>query len=217
MIKLLKKLAGINERDLDNKDNYQDQNFNEDDKLEEEELVKKENDDDDDDEKKLTEQDDEYEEDENNNNNEEEEDEEEEEEEEDKSKNEKYKEENEDEWINNNSEEEEEGQLSIDVYQTPKNLVIKSTIAGIQPENVDICINNDILTIKGKREEKNNVQDQDYLYRECYWGSFSRSIILPMEVKANKVNADLENGILTITLPKAKPTKEISIKVNPVK
>lgn len=108
----------------------------------------------------------------------------------------------------------EEGQLSIDVFQDDKeNLVIKSTIAGVKPENIDIAVNNDLLTIRGKREEHNNIAEENYLYRECYWGSFSRSIILPFEVKTDKIEAEMENGILTIILPKAKQNKQISIKV----
>lgn len=113
-------------------------------------------------------------------------------------------------WLN---EDYEEGQLSIDVYQTPGDLVVKSTIAGIKPEDVDISINNDMLTIRGKREMKEQIADDDYLYRECYWGSFSRSIILPVEVLPEKIEAFLENGVLTIILPKAKSNKQISIKV----
>ena len=107
----------------------------------------------------------------------------------------------------------EEGQLSIDVYQTPKTIVVKSTIAGVKPEDIDISINNDMLTIRGKREEEEKIKDDDYLYRECYWGSFSRSIILPVEVKAEEIEAILENGVLTIILPKSKATKQISVKI----
>ncbi len=107
----------------------------------------------------------------------------------------------------------EEGQLSIDVYQTPENLVVKSTIAGVKPEDIDIAINNDMLTVRGRREMNETIREQDYLYRECYWGSFSRSIILPVEIKAEKIEAFLENGVLTIVLPKAKASKQISIKV----
>lgn len=115
----------------------------------------------------------------------------------------------EDNWL----EDAEEGQLSIDVYQTPKEIVIKSTIAGVKPADIDIAINNDMLTIRGKREMSNEVKDGDYLFRECYWGAFSRSIILPVEIQAEKIDASLENGVLTVILPKAKPAKEISIKV----
>ena len=114
------------------------------------------------------------------------------------------------EWMDN---EYEEGQLSIDVYQTPQTIIVKSTIAGVKPEDIDISINNDMLTIRGKREEEETIKEDEYLYRECYWGSFSRSIILPLEVESNKIDAVLENGVLTITLPKAKTAKQISVKV----
>lgn len=107
----------------------------------------------------------------------------------------------------------QEGQLSIDVFVEGNNLIIKSTIAGVRPENIDISINQDMLTIRGRREEEKKIEESNYLYRECYWGSFSRSIILPFEVRADKIEAELENGILTVTLPKAKQLPEFSIKV----
>ena len=107
----------------------------------------------------------------------------------------------------------DEGQLSIDVYQTPKAIIVKSTIAGVKPDDIDISINNDMLTIRGKRQMLEEIREDDYLFRECYWGSFSRSVILPVEIEADKIEAELENGVLTITLPKAKSAKEISIKV----
>ena len=107
----------------------------------------------------------------------------------------------------------EEGQLSIDVYQTPTAIIVKSTIAGVKPDDIDISINNDMLTIRGKREMTENVKNENYLYRECYWGSFSRSIILPVEIESSKIDATLENGVLTISLPKARVSKQISIKV----
>jgi HSP20 family protein len=107
----------------------------------------------------------------------------------------------------------DEGQLSIDVYQTAKAIIVKSTIAGVKPDDIDIAINNDMLTIRGKREMLEEIREDDYLFRECYWGSFSRSVILPVEVESDKIEAELENGVLTIVLPKAKSAKEISIKV----
>ncbi|MBU0647450.1 MAG: Hsp20/alpha crystallin family protein [Patescibacteria group bacterium] len=114
------------------------------------------------------------------------------------------------EWLSNDY---EEGQLSIDVFQTPDKLVVKSTIAGVKPSDIDISINNDMLTIRGRREVNTEVEEKDFLLRECYCGSFSRSIILPVEVKADKIEASLENGILTITLPKVKTAKQIFITV----
>lgn len=116
----------------------------------------------------------------------------------------------EDQWLEGDF---EEGQLSIDVYQTPEALVIKSTIAGVKPEDIDISINNDLLTIRGKRDMDDSIVEEDYLYRECYWGAFSRSIILPIEIKADKIQAYLENGVLTVTLPKAKTKRQVTVKV----
>jgi len=107
----------------------------------------------------------------------------------------------------------EEGQLSIDVYQDPKNIIVKSTIAGVKPEDINISLNNDMLTIRGKREMTEEIAEQDYLYRECYWGNFSRSIILPAEIQSDKIEASLENGVLTVILPKAKNSKQISVKI----
>ncbi len=115
------------------------------------------------------------------------------------------------EWLNYDHEE-IEGQLAVDVFQTEKKIIIKSTIAGVEPDNLKISLHNDLLTIKGRRSIKESVNEEDYLYRECYWGPFSRSIILPSEVDNKKVEADLENGVLTISLYKSTPSK-IEIKV----
>jgi HSP20 family protein len=113
-------------------------------------------------------------------------------------------------WLD---EEYEEGQLSVDVFQTKDAILIKSTIAGVKPEDIDISINNDMVTIRGKREIDETISEDDYFYQECYWGGFSRSIILPVEIIAEKVEASLKNGVLTVKLPKAKKTQAFSIKV----
>lgn len=107
----------------------------------------------------------------------------------------------------------EEGQLAIDVYQTDKEIVVKSTIAGVKPEDIDVSINNDMLTIRGIRKVEEKIDEENYFYQECYWGSFSRSIILPVEVKAEEIDATLDNGVLTVKLPKKNTNKQISIKV----
>lgn len=106
-----------------------------------------------------------------------------------------------------------EGQLTIDVYQTDEAIVIKSTIAGVKPEDLDVAINNDMVTIKGERKNEEVVPDGNYYYQECYWGSFSRSILLPVDVIADKSEASLKNGILTIRLPKADTTRIKRIQV----
>lgn len=98
-----------------------------------------------------------------------------------------------------------EGQLSVDVYQTDKKIIIQSTIAGAKPEDLKVSLHHDLLTIHGTRSQPQAVAEEQYLYRECYWGPFSRSIILPAEVDARKVEANLENGVLTVTLIKTNP------------
>lgn len=115
------------------------------------------------------------------------------------------------EWLDY-EEPETEGQLAIDVYQTDKKIIVKSTIAGVKPEDLKISLHHDLLTIKGTRSIGTEINEEDYLYRECYWGSFSRSIILPAEVDSKRVEAELENGVLTISLYKIYPN-EIEIKV----
>lgn len=109
---------------------------------------------------------------------------------------------------------ESEGQLTIDVYQTPNEIVIMSTIAGVSPEDIDIAMANDMITIKGNRKKGEEVQEEDYYYQECYWGPFSRSVILPIDVEVDKAQASMKNGILTIRLPKIEKvkTKKIIIK-----
>lgn len=96
-----------------------------------------------------------------------------------------------------------EGQLAVDVYQTKSAIVIRAAIAGVQADDIDISVNNDMVTIKGMRHLDEEVPEHDYLYQECYWGGFSRTIILPVEVEADGVTAALKNGILRVTLPKS--------------
>lgn len=106
-----------------------------------------------------------------------------------------------------------EGQLTIDVYQTDNDIVIKSTIAGVKPEDLDVSINNDMVTIRGERKNEEPVPEENYYYQECYWGTFSRSVILPVDVISEKSEASMKNGILTIRLPKADVTKTKKIQV----
>lgn len=109
---------------------------------------------------------------------------------------------------------ESEGQLTIDVYQTPTDIIVKSTIAGVKPEDLDITIANDMITIKGERKQDETIKGEDYYYQECYWGRFSRSVILPVDVISEKTEAHMKNGILTIKLPKAEQlrTRKIQVK-----
>lgn len=109
--------------------------------------------------------------------------------------------------------EEAEGQLAIDVYQTPEAIIIESPIAGVSPDELDIAITNESVTIKGKRTRQEGVQRDDYIYQECYWGKFSRSVILPQEIDAEKADASIKNGVLTINLPKLTRTKAKKLRV----
>ncbi|PJA92548.1 MAG: hypothetical protein CO133_02610, partial [Candidatus Komeilibacteria bacterium CG_4_9_14_3_um_filter_37_5] len=113
-------------------------------------------------------------------------------------------------WL---EEEEYDGQLSVDVFENNNCIVIKLTIAGVKPEDVDISINNEMVTIKGRRRQEEEVAAENYYYQECYWGGFSRSIILPTEIQPEKVEATLKNGVLKVVLPKAIQSKEVSIRV----
>lgn len=108
---------------------------------------------------------------------------------------------------------EEEGQLALDIYQTEEAVVVKSTIAGALASEIEIFLAEGMLTIKGRRESTDTVPSDAYLYRECYWGRFARSVILPVEVKSDRVTASLHNGVLTIVLPKVKRFKSTMIRV----
>ncbi|MBI2024874.1 MAG: Hsp20/alpha crystallin family protein [Candidatus Harrisonbacteria bacterium] len=107
-----------------------------------------------------------------------------------------------------------EGQLMVDLYQTPDEIILETPVAGVKPEDLDIAITNESVTIKGKREKERRVKDEDYFYQECYWGRFSRSIVLPQEVDAEKAEAAIKAGVLTIKLPKLnrQRTKKIRIR-----
>lgn len=109
---------------------------------------------------------------------------------------------------------EPEGQLSVDIYQTDKELIIQSAIAGVKPEDFDISIEEDIVLIKGNREELKECQEErNYFYQECYWGRFSREIILPVEVDASKAKAIIKEGILILRIPKIEREKKRKIVV----
>ena len=111
---------------------------------------------------------------------------------------------------------EEEGQLTIDIYQTENDIIIKSTIAGVKSEDMDIEITNDRINIKGTRKKDNSITQENYYYQELYWGPFSRSVILPLDVDADKSKASIKNGILTIKLPKLEKSKTKTIKVKEI-
>jgi HSP20 family protein len=110
----------------------------------------------------------------------------------------------------------EEGQLTIDVYQTPEEMVIKSTIAGVKSEDLDITIATDMVTIQGARKKDESVSPEDYYYQELYWGPFSRSVILPQEIDTEGAKASMKEGVLTIRLPKFERGRTKKLRINSV-
>ena len=117
--------------------------------------------------------------------------------------------------INNTwmEEEAETGELTIDMYQTPSDVIIKTMVAGVKPDDLDVSITRDMVTITGERSERNIVDEKDYFSRELYWGSFSRTITLPEEIDIEGAEAKEEHGLLVLTLPKVDKEKQTKVKV----
>lgn len=116
-------------------------------------------------------------------------------------------------WI---EEEEKEGELTVDVYQTPEMIIIKTMIAGVRPEDLDISITRDMVTIKGRREEEKSVREEDYFARELYWGSFSRTVTLPSEIDVDESEAVEKHGLLILKLPKLDKKRQSKLKVKTI-
>ena len=108
---------------------------------------------------------------------------------------------------------EETGELAVDVYQTPDSIVIKALVAGVQPQTIDISLTREMLTISGIRADEREVEDDHYFQRELYWGSFSRTILLPEEIDVDRAEASEKHGILMIRLPKINKKRETKLKV----
>ncbi len=115
-----------------------------------------------------------------------------------------------DRWLDDSA---SEGQLLVDVCSSDKQVIVKAAMAGVKPEDLNISLHNDLLTIKGKREEEKDYEDSEYVCRECYWGAFSRSLVLPYEVDSKKIQAFLENGVLTVILERVGAAKNIKVTV----
>lgn len=108
---------------------------------------------------------------------------------------------------------ESEGELRVDVYQTPDHIVIKAFVAGVQPQSIDISLTREMLTISGLREEEKEVEEEYYYQRELYWGSFTRTILLPEEVDVDLAEASEKHGILMIRLPKVNKKRQTKLKI----
>lgn len=113
-------------------------------------------------------------------------------------------------------EENEEMELTVDVYQTPTDIIVQAMVAGVKPDDLELTIARDIITIKGKREENKNIDEENYFVKELYWGKFSRTILLPQEVEPEEVEATEKHGLLTIKIQKVDKEKKNSIKVKSI-
>jgi len=111
--------------------------------------------------------------------------------------------------------EEYEGQLAVDAYQTNDEVIVKAPIAGVKPQDLEISITDEVLTVRGKRSQEVAVEQADYFCQECYWGAFSRTYVLPVPVDADRAQANLKDGILTIAIPKQEKSKTKVIKIAP--
>lgn len=110
-------------------------------------------------------------------------------------------------------EEEGTGELAVDVYQNPNEIIVKALVAGVRPEDLDISITRDMVDIRGKRVEQKEVREDDFFYRELYWGSFTRTVLLPQEVDVDAAEATEKHGLLTIRLPKVNKDRQAKVKV----
>lgn len=108
---------------------------------------------------------------------------------------------------------ESEGELSVDVYQTPTHIIIKAMIAGVKPEDLDVSITRDMVTVRGKRERHTEGGTGEYFFEELYWGGFSRTIVLPQEVDIEEAEAAEKHGLLIIRLPKMDKGRQAKLKV----
>lgn len=105
------------------------------------------------------------------------------------------------------------GDFLLDMYQTENDVVIKASLPGVKPEEVDISVTDDVVTISGEHKEEEEVKEKDYLRKEQRYGAFSRYVPVPVSVKSDKAEAEFEDGILTLTLPKAEEVKPRQMKV----
>lgn len=108
---------------------------------------------------------------------------------------------------------EEEAQLTVDMHQTPDAIIIEAMIAGVKPEDLDVSITQDMVTVNGKRSRQTTVNEDNYYYQELYWGGFSRSILLPQEIDSEEAEATMKNGLLTIRMPKLDKTKVQKLRI----
>ncbi|MBI3306059.1 Hsp20/alpha crystallin family protein [Candidatus Nomurabacteria bacterium] len=116
-------------------------------------------------------------------------------------------------WI---EEEAEEAELAVDVYQTGTDIVVQTFVAGVKPEDLELSIGRDMIVIKGHREESRNIDEEDYFSEELYWGKFSRTISLPVEVEPEEVEATEKHGLLTVKIKKVDKDRKNSVRIKSI-
>lgn len=116
-------------------------------------------------------------------------------------------------WV---EEEPEEAELAVDLYQTNADIVVQTMVAGVRPEDLELVIGRDVVTIRGKREENKAIDEDNYFTKELYWGKFSRTITLPAEVEPEEAEATEKHGLLTIKIQKVDKEKKNSVKVKSI-
>lgn len=105
------------------------------------------------------------------------------------------------------------GELPVDVYQTPSEIVIRTFVAGVRPDELNVSIRRDMVVIEGSREERSSIAAADYFNQELFWGSFARTILLPQEVDVENSSATAKDGMLTLVLPRLDKTRETKLRV----
>jgi len=105
--------------------------------------------------------------------------------------------------------------MAVDMYQTDEDVIVKASLPGVKPEDIHVTVNDNVLTISGEVKQEEEVKNAVYHLRERRYGTYSRSITLPVPVQVDKAKAEYENGVLTLTLPKAEEVrpKTITVKV----
>ncbi len=106
-----------------------------------------------------------------------------------------------------------EGQLPVDVFQTPNEIVIRAFVAGVRPDEMNVSISRDMVVIEGSREERDRVAGSDYFNQELFWGSFSRTVLLPQEIDVDNSSAGSKDGLLSIILPKLDRARQTKLRV----
>jgi HSP20 family protein len=108
------------------------------------------------------------------------------------------------------------GELSVDVYETPKEIIIEAMVAGVKPEDLALATTHDSITISGRREANSQIKESQYVVQELYWGAFSRTIELPNDIAVDEAEAVEKHGLLIIRLPKIDKDRNVKVKVKSI-